>query len=104
MREVKETTVDDLIEFLNSVHEDGSVLPAVPDGWTGGDITHRTEDEIHECLVCGNRAHVAYVADSGSGKRWLDLCMPHAHEVRKANEVPASEGFGHAGYREEWKP
>lgn len=80
--------IPDIAELLRSIRRDGSVLPAVPVGWTGKDIHRRTDDEVHDCLICGGRAHMAYVAHTKSGHRWLDLCMPCSSEVRRVAARP----------------
>jgi hypothetical protein len=38
-------------------------------------MRHRGQDEIHNCLRCGQRAAQALIADTKIGPRWVDLCM-----------------------------
>lgn len=64
--------------FLHLLKAEPTLLDRAPEHWDGSHITHRTEDEIHPCLRCGNRAQQALVADTKTGPRWLDLC----HECR----------------------
>lgn len=52
-----------------------TLLDQAPDEAGAEDIDHRRLDEVHTCLRCGKRAHVAYVADlKEAGNRWLDFC------------------------------
>lgn len=86
---------DHLVAFLRSLHVDSSILPVAPDDDHGTAITRRTQDEVHPCIVCGERARVALIITNGTqGLRWLDACPRHGSELRKANELPPSEGFG----------
>src|ERR1039457_429084 len=65
--------------FLHLLKAEPSLLPEAPwvDAWR--QIDHRTKDEVHTCLRCGERACTAYVADTALGPRWLDLCAPCGH-------------------------
>jgi hypothetical protein len=79
------TDQSDVAVLLAWLKVEGDVLEAVRDGWTGADITHRTMDQVHPCLRCGQQAQLAYVAHTDKGPRWLDLCPPCGYAARKAN-------------------
>lgn len=83
-RRPKGTTVD-IRNVLLLVQQNPSLLPAAPLGVTAQMIDFRREDAVHDCLVCGERAGAAFVADTSEGPRWLDLCMSHSDEVRRAD-------------------
>ncbi|TMR11733.1 hypothetical protein ETD86_34760 [Nonomuraea turkmeniaca] len=73
-----------------------TLLPPAPERADGRHIEHRRRDEIHDCLRCGQRAMVAYiarsmVADPDPGPRWLDLC-------------PACDYWLRTNLPEEWRP
>lgn len=75
-----EPTADGLLHLLKA---EPSLLPPAPADravWAAA-IEYRRADEIHTCLRCGNRANVAYIADTELGPRWLDLCPGCAHWV-----------------------
>lgn len=38
-------------------------------------MEHRGHDDIHPCIVCGERAAVALIATTSKGKRFIDACM-----------------------------
>lgn len=86
----------DIAPLLAYLKVQGDLLEPVPPGWTGADITRRTHDEVHECIRCGERAQVAYVAETNAGDRWLDLCARDAYEARRAVERPE--------YTPAWRP
>jgi hypothetical protein len=64
--------------MLHLLAAEPSLLPVAPEGaWRL--IEHRTKDEVHSCLRCGERAQAAYIAHTDAGNRWLDLCMACSH-------------------------
>jgi hypothetical protein len=61
--------------------------PTDRDTW-GSAITHRSEDEVHACLRCGEQAQIAVIAETPDRPRWLDLCFGCMHWLRmKLNEA-----------------
>lgn len=72
----------DVRSFLHLLKAEPTLLPPAPtsEAWRG--IDHRTKDEVHSCLRCGARAGCAFVADTSSGPRWLDLCWACQHWLR----------------------
>lgn len=75
---------DGIVAMLGWLKIEGDVLQAVRPGWTGADLNRRTQDEVHDCLRCGERAQAAYVAHTDKGDRWLDLCWRDAYAARWA--------------------
>lgn len=73
---------------LRSLDVDPSVLPEAPSN-TGKElaraIERRTQDEIHDCLLCGQPAKTALVLNRKDGNRWLDLCPDDYSNVTVAN-------------------
>lgn len=49
------------------------------------DIDRRTQDEVHTCVRCGERARVAFLAGPSPqinlSRRWIDLCPKCAGRV-----------------------
>lgn len=74
---MNEITADGLL-FL--IREEPTILPPGPstDEFPENAIETRVRDEEHPCLRCGNRAVVAYLAQTELGWRWLDLCAEDA--------------------------
>ncbi|MEV4382033.1 hypothetical protein [Streptosporangium sp. NPDC049644] len=64
-------------------------------------VEHRRRDEVHDCVVpeCGTRAVEAFMANEGghlAGRDrkpgdLVDLCAPHAHDVRQAEHLPREQ-------------
>jgi len=64
-------------------------------------IEHRRHDEVHDCVVpeCGTRAVEAFMANEHghlARRDWkpgdfIDLCAPHAHDVRQAEYLPREQ-------------
>lgn len=73
---MSEPTADGMLHLLKA---EPTLLPEAPAGYTTQDMDRRRHDEIHPCLRCGQRAALAYVADTEIGPRWLDLCPPCGH-------------------------
>jgi hypothetical protein len=68
--------------FLRHLEVDATVLPTAPAGDAGQLIEHRRTDEVHTCLICGNRAAMAFLVETAQDdRRWLDLCMNHARDL-----------------------
>ncbi|MET9262391.1 hypothetical protein [Amycolatopsis sp. NPDC004079] len=68
--------------FIRQLGMDASDLPEAPDGDAGPLIVHRTEDEVHRCFVCGQRAAVAFLVETQKDdRRWLDLCVRNAERL-----------------------
>jgi hypothetical protein len=68
---------------LLRMFEVASSLPLVPPALLASDqarcqaMEYRRRDEIHDCAVCGQRAHAAIIAgpsDLFGSARWLDAC------------------------------
>jgi hypothetical protein len=74
----------DMAGVLHLLAAEPTLLPAAPGNTTASQMDFRRTDEVHECLICGSRADAAFVAATSIGPRWLDLCFPHAQEVRNA--------------------
>jgi hypothetical protein len=68
--------------FLHLIRAEPTLLPSAPPVEAWRHINHRTHDEVHPCLRCGERAGCAFVADTSAGPRWLDLCPHCAHWMR----------------------
>lgn len=68
--------------MLHLLKAEPTLLPEAPDEATAAHITHRTHDESHECLRCGSRADIAFIAATEIGPRWLDLCASCEHWLR----------------------
>lgn len=67
--------------MLHLLKAEPTLLPEAPPNATNH-IEHRTSDEVHSCLRCGEPAQLAYVADTEIGPRWLDLCHACGHWLR----------------------
>lgn len=61
--------------MLHLLAAEPTLLPEAPLNATAQQIDHRRLNETHPCLRCGQPAHLAYVAATKLGPRWLDLCM-----------------------------
>ncbi|MGH3376000.1 MAG: hypothetical protein ACRDP6_14775 [Actinoallomurus sp.] len=76
---MSEPTAEGMLHLLKA---EPTLLPEAPAAFTARDVDHRRLDEVHPCLRCGKRAHLAYVAHTDIGPRWLDLCHPCGYWVR----------------------
>lgn len=79
--------------------ENPTLLPPAPDDYDGIAINRRARDSMHMCLRCGERAWVAYVAETTAGCRWLDLCPGCARWFRAGNDALAMEVEMNGGLR-----
>jgi len=73
--------------LLHLLKAEPTLLPEAPADHLGAAITHRTQDEIHHCLRCGQDAGIAYIAHTDAGNRWIDLCPQCAYWLR-CNATP----------------
>lgn len=72
----------DVSGLLHLLRAEPTLMDPAPEAADGDDIERRTRDEAHPCLRCGDRATTALIATvPDHGKRWLDLCQQHFHEV-----------------------
>jgi hypothetical protein len=69
-----------------------SLLPMAPSDADSRSIAQRLR-EGHSCAGCDKRADVAYIADTPSENRWLDLCFEHSVELQQHVTVSSTEGF-----------
>lgn len=69
--------------MLQLLKAEPTLLPEAPPEVTAEQIEHRRLAENHPCLRCGGYAHVAYLALTPVGNRWLDLCLTCDHWLRK---------------------
>lgn len=78
---------DSVLGMLHLLKVEPTLMPPAPEDATGEDIERRRNDEVHDCLVCGERATTALIVQDPNGtwqgKRWLDLCMAHFIQVRE---------------------
>jgi hypothetical protein len=67
-------------------------LPLVPPALLASDqarcraMEHRRHDEVHDCAVCGQRAHAAIIAgpsDLFGRARWLDACWRCYGDIKR---------------------
>lgn len=75
--------------FLHHLKANPTLLDPVADAiardkdmW-GPAINRRGEDEVHACLRCGERAHMAIIAETPDKPRWLDLCFDCVRWLRE---------------------
>jgi len=69
-------------EFLAVFRDDPLRLPQAPDPASVADIDFRRTAEGWPCVRCGAESHVAYVALTSFGNRWMDLCETCAQWLR----------------------
>jgi hypothetical protein len=75
-----ESSVDGMLHLLKV---NPSLMPEAPAQEPEKQIARRVNDEVHQCLRCGQRARFAFVAHTDWGNRWLDLCAECAHWLRR---------------------
>lgn len=68
-------------DLLASLRAAGAILPAAPTDDQHAAFERRRLDEVHDCLICGQRAETEFIAHTEDGPRWLDLCWPHYEDV-----------------------
>jgi hypothetical protein len=74
----------DVAGLLHLLRAEPTLMDPAPEGAGGDDVQRRTRGEVHDCLRCGQRATTALIAlVPGHGRRWLDLCPQHFHEVSR---------------------
>ena len=69
--------------FLYLLKTEPSLLPPAPESEWGRHINNRCGDAVHSCLRCGKQAHMALIAHTDIGPRWLDLCYTCTSWLRR---------------------
>jgi hypothetical protein len=92
---VSDPTDDEVIEWLRCVRLTGAGLDKAPEDMLSALLFDERRGEWRSCCVCGyRRATAAYIARTGAGNRWVDVCWTDYSRVRELNELAPDYSIG----------
>jgi hypothetical protein len=92
---VSDPTDDEIIEWLLKVRADGDGLDLAPVDMFSAEAFDMRRAERQPCVVCGYRlATAAYIASTGAGNRWIDVCWTDYRRVHELNAVARGYPIG----------